>query len=140
MRFKTEDEIFRIINLFEAAILPNEEWRHAEHLLMAMFYSLNNDFDSALTKMRDGINKLNEFHGVVTTLERGYHETLTVFWVKTVYEHVETDRSKKILNLANEIIEKFDTNYPLRIYSRERLFSVEARFEFVEPDLENIRF
>lgn len=135
MRFKTEDEIFRIKNLFEAAILPSEEWRHAEHLLMAMFYSLENDFENALTKMRDGINKLNESHGVVTTPERGYHETLTVFWIKTVFDCVKTNANKNLIDLSNEIIEKFDTNYPLKFYSRKCLFSVEARFGFIEPDL-----
>ncbi len=135
MRFKTENEIFRIINLFEAALLPSEEWRHREHLTMAMFYSLNNNFENTLTKMRDGINKLNVFHGVVTTPERGYHETLTVFWVKTVFDCVKTNPNKNLIDLSNEIIEKFDTNYPLKFYSRERLFSVEARFGFIEADL-----
>lgn len=135
MRFNTEDEIFRIIDLFEATTLPSEEWRHAEHLIMAMHYALHNDFETALDKMRSGILKLNDFHGVVTTPERGYHETLTIFWIKTIFDYVKDNPEQGLVELANEIIERFGTNYPLKFYSKERLFSVEARFEFIEADL-----
>ncbi len=136
MRYKTETEITEIIKLFESAKLPHESWRHAEHLTMAMHYSLHHDFDEALNKMRSGILKLNDFHGVVTTNERGYHETLTVIWTRAVFDFVKANPKRNLVKLANEIIEKFDKDYPLRFYSRERLFSVEARFGFVEGDLQ----
>jgi uncharacterized FAD-dependent dehydrogenase len=135
MRYKTETEITEIINLFEAAKLPHETWRHAEHLTMAMHYAMHNNFDEALNKMRTGILKLNDFHGVVTTPERGYHETLTVIWTRAVYDFVMVNPNRNLLETANEIIETFDKDYPLKFYSREVLFSVEARFSFVEPDL-----
>jgi hypothetical protein len=135
MRYKTENEILEIINLFESAKLTHENWRHAEHLIMAMHYALHNDFDQTLNKMRNGILKLNDFHGVVTTNERGYHETLTVIWTRAVFDYVKANPNKHLLELANEIIETFDKNYPLKFYSRESLFSVEARYGFVEADL-----
>jgi hypothetical protein len=135
MRYKTENEILEIINLFESAKLTHENWRHAEHLIMAMHYALHNDFDQTLNKMRNGILKLNDFHGVVTTSERGYHETLTVIWTRAVFDYVKANKNKELVELANEIIETFDKNYPLKFYSRERLFSVEARYRFVEADL-----
>lgn len=135
MRYETEDEILTVIEEFEAATLPHEKWRHAEHLTMAMHYGLHNDFEEALNKMRSGILKLNNFHGVVTTNERGYHETLTVIWTRAVFDYVKANPKKDLVELGNEIIEKFDKNYPLKFYSRERLFSVEARFKFIESDL-----
>lgn len=135
MRYKNETEINEISSLFEAAKLPHENWRHAEHLTMAMHYALHNDFDESLNKMRSGILKLNDFHGVVTTNERGYHETLTVIWTRAVFDYVKANPNKSLLDTANEIIEKFDKDYPLEFYSRDRLFSVEARYRFVEPDL-----
>jgi hypothetical protein len=135
MRYKTETEINEVINLFEAAKLPREKWRHAEHLTMAMHYAIHNDFDESLNKMRSGILKLNDFHGVVTTPERGYHETLTVIWTRAVFDFVKANPNKNLVELANKIIERFDKNYPLKFYSRELLFSVEARFRFVEADL-----
>ncbi|NJM53256.1 MAG: hypothetical protein HC846_07600, partial [Blastocatellia bacterium] len=72
---------------------------------------------------------------VVTTTERGYHETLTVIWTRAVYEYVKANPNKDLVKLANEIIEKFDKDYPLKCYSREVLFSIEARYGFVEPDI-----
>jgi hypothetical protein len=135
MRYKTENEITEIINLFESAKLPHETWRHAEHLTLAMHYAMHHDFDEALKKMRSGILKLNDFHGVVTTPERGHHETLTVIWTRAVFDFVKANAKKTLLGTANEIIETFDKDYPLKFYSRERLFSVEARYGFIEPDL-----
>lgn len=138
MRYETEDEILSVIEEFEAGKLPHEKWRHAEHLTMAMHYALHNDFDEALNKMRSGILKLNEAHGVVTTNERGYHETLTVIWTRAVFDHVKANPNRGLVELANEIIEKFDKNYPLNFYSREVLFSVEARYGFVKPDIKQL--
>jgi hypothetical protein len=136
MRYKTENEITEIINLFEAAKLPHEKWRHAEHLTLAMHYAMHNNFDETLNKLRSGILKLNDFHGVVTTPERGYHETLTVIWTRAVFDFVMANPNGNLLETANKIIETFDKDYPLKFYSRERLFSVEARYGFVEGDLQ----
>jgi hypothetical protein len=135
MSYESEDEILSVVTAFEAATLPHDKWRHAEHLTMAMHYALHNDFDEALNKMRSGILKLNDFHGVVTTPERGYHETLTVVWTRAVFDYVKANPNKDLVLLANEIVEKFDKNYPLKFYSREKLFSVEARYGFIEPEL-----
>lgn len=134
MSYDTEDEILSVIEKFETATLPHENWRHADHLLMAMHYSLNNNFENALNKMRSGILRLNESHGVVTTNERGYHETLTVIWTRAVFDYVKANPIKDLVKLANEIISKFDKNYPLKFYSRERLFSIEARYNYIEPE------
>lgn len=138
MSYESEDEILSVVTAFESATLPHDKWRHAEHLLMAMHYALHNDFETALDKMRSGILKLNDFHGVVTTNERGYHETLTVIWTRAVFGYIKDNPNKDLVMLANEIIEKFDKKYPLRFYSHERLFSIEARYGFVEPDIKQL--
>jgi hypothetical protein len=138
MQYETESEIDEVVKLFESAKLPYEKWRHAEHLTMAMHYALHNDFETALDKMRIGILKLNDFHGVVTTPERGYHETLTIFWTRAVFDYVKFNKDKGLVTLANEIVEKFDKNYPLKFYSREKLFSIEARYGFVKPDIKQL--
>ncbi len=134
MRYKNESEMLEVIELFESATLPHDRWRHGEHLTVAMHYAMHNNFDEALNKMRSGILKLNDFHGVVTANERGYHETLTVIWARAVFDFVKANQGKPMLETANEIIEKFDKDYPLRFYSREVLFSVEARNNFIEAD------
>jgi hypothetical protein len=87
--------------------------------------------------MSDGIYWLNDTHGTPNTEASGYHETLTVFWLRTIAEFLETrSKNEGLACLANELlVECNDTKLPLSFYTRERLFSVEARMSYVEPNL-----
>jgi hypothetical protein len=135
MRYKTETEMLNIVKAFENCTISRDAWKHAEHLTVAMHYALNHDYTIAYDKMKSGIfNLLNAF-GIDLKVEMPYHETLTVFWLRTVFKFVEANRGKSSVEIANDIIEKFDKDYPLNFYSREVLFSVEARYGFVEADL-----
>ena len=135
MKYKTENEISKIVESFENGTISRENWRHAEHLTVALYYLSHHDFDTALSKMREGIFNLLKAFAVDLKKEMPYHETLTVFWMRTVSDFADSKNGAAILEKANELIEKFDKDYPLRFYSRERLFSNEARAEFVEADL-----
>jgi len=135
MIYQTEDEIFKIVRAFENGTIARSDWRHAEHLTVAFYYAFHYDFETALGKMRDGIfNLLNAF-GVDLSKEMPYHETLTVFWMKTVKEFLKSNIQFSILEICNRLVENFDKDYPLTFYSRELLFSEKARAFFVEADL-----
>src|SRR5689334_282807 len=86
MRFKEEKEIADLVRRFEDATISRDAWRHAEHLTVALHYLTLYDIDTATAKMRDGIFKLLGAFGVDLTKEMPYHETLTVFWMRTVAE------------------------------------------------------
>jgi hypothetical protein len=138
MIYKTDDKIRLLIESFESCTVTAKEWTHAAHLTAALWYSLHEpDFETATAKMRDGIFKLNATHGTPNTPERGYHETLTVFWMHTVADFLVNIKDKNSLTrLANELIETCsDSGLPLKFYSRDCLFSPAARAEYVEPDL-----
>lgn len=64
-----------------------------------------------------------------------YHETITIFWMRTVADFLASKNRAPLLDKANEVAEKFDKDYPLRFYSREHLFSRAARTRFVEADI-----
>ncbi len=85
--------------------------------------------------MRGGIFNLLKSFGVDLTKEMPYHETLTVLGMRTVKEFRKSKNGFSILGKANELVETFDKDYPLRFYSRATLFSEKARAEFVEADL-----
>ena len=138
MRYKSEKELTEIVEVFENCTFAREDWRHAEHLTVALFYLSNHDYATAYAKMRDGIFKLLKSFGVDLSKEMPYHETLTIFWMKTVDDFRKSKNGSSILEKSNELIEKFNKDYPLRFYSRETLFSEKARAEFVEADLETI--
>ncbi len=136
-KYKKEEDIDSLISKFEIATLERAEWRHAEHLVVALHYLTKFDVDAATAKMRDGIFKLlAESFGVDLSKEMPYHETLTVFWMRTVAEFNAARNGRSRLEKANELIMLYDKDYPLRFYRREYLFSDEARARFVEPDLE----
>jgi hypothetical protein len=139
MFFKTDEEVVELAKSFEERTLPKSEWTHAAHLVVGLYYCYHNPPGVAKNLMSDGIYWLNDAHGTPNTETSGYHETLTVFWLRTVANHLEkAGRDKGLAELANGLIAAVnDTRLPLKYYSRERLFSVAARMNYVEPDLED---
>lgn len=134
--YDSEEAILALIEQFEACSIPRDEWKHREHLVVALYYVSKFDLDAATKRMRRGILRLLE-HGFGVDLEKEmpYHETLTVFWMNAVHKFWSERREHPLPQIAGEMIANLDKDHPLRSYSRERLFSDEARKNFVEPDL-----
>ena len=139
MRYKNEEEIVAVVESFERGTISRENWRHAEHLTVALYYVSKHDYEKALAKMRGGIFNLLRAFEIDLTVEMPYHETLTVFWLRTVANFLDSKNNCSMIEVGNELIEKFDKDYPLRFYSRERLFSDKARAEFVEADIRSLK-
>jgi hypothetical protein len=137
-KYTSESEILNIIASFEDATIARGKWTHAEHLVVALYYLKDHDFEAACRKMKAGLMKLLiKGFKLDLTKEMPYHETLTMFWMRTVHRHMSDDDSGvSVLDQANALVAAYDKSYPLRFYSRERLFSDEARAAYIEPDLE----
>lgn len=139
MIYKNDGEIESLIERFENCTVTAKEWTHAAHLTAALWYCRNHDLETATAKMREGIFKLNAAHGTPNTPKRGYHETLTIIWMRVIAHFLSATETKSSLkDAANAVIEVFnDSAFPLKFYSRELLFSPPARAKYVEPDLVN---
>lgn len=137
MKYETENEILALVRSFENSTISRERWKHAEHLTVAFYYIKNSkSLIEATNKMRVGIFNLLESFGVDLAKEMPYHETMTRFWMKSVYDFAKAQNGYSIVETANSILENFgDKDLPLRFYSRELLFSDAARKDLVEPDL-----
>ena len=135
MRYASDSEIADVISAFEAATISRDDWKHAEHLTLALHYLNLYDLDAATEKMRSGIFNLLRAFEVDLAKEMPYHETMTIFWMRTVSAFNSANRDSTFLERANEVVDRFDKEYPLRFYSRELLFSDKARAEFVEADI-----
>ena len=133
--YHTENDIKSLVESFERGTISDADWRHAEHLTVALYYLTNHDFDTALEKMRDGIFNLLRAFKVDLTKEMPYHETLTVFWMRAVNDFRKSKNGASMPEICHELTAGFDKDYPLKFYSRELLFSERARAEFVEGDL-----
>ena len=138
MRYETEKEIEDVVRSFENATVSRDAWKHAEHLTLALHYLCHHDLETATEKMRNGIFKLLGAFGVDLTKEMPYHETMTVFWMRAVADFNASKNGDSLLDKANELVAGYDKDYPLKFYSREYLFSDEARAAFIEPDLKPI--
>lgn len=135
--FRTGEEMFALLRRFEDCTLPREEWTHAAHLTVALWHLLQFDWPETVARVRARIKRYNAAHGIVTTPTGGYHETLTLFWLRTVRAFLEAERNeaRALVHLANELAATHDRSLPFAHYTRERLFSPEARAGWVEPDL-----
>jgi hypothetical protein len=135
-KYKSESDVLELVRSFENATIPHDDWKHAEHLVVALYYLTVYDPGTAYDKMRSGILNLLE-HGFKVDLKREmpYHETITLFWMRVVADYNASKNGASLLEKANEVAYKWDKDYPLKFYSRELLFSDEARAGFVEADL-----
>ena len=120
------------------ALCRTPEWTHEAHLAATTYLLVKRpeiDLDSELPGL---IRRFNESVGGVNSDSEGYHETITRVFLHGVRLFLrEADRSEPLHELVNELLLSpiGRRDWPLRFYSRERLFSVEARRDFVEPDI-----
>lgn len=124
-----------LVTGFEAGTLPWAAWRHPQHLAVTAWYMRRDGFERTRTELPVRIRAFNAAHGVETTLERGYHETLTRFWLDQVQAYLQTAPADTRELLAGLDAALGDKNLPYTVYSRERLMSGEARTTYLAPDV-----
>ena len=136
--FATDADIEHVGERFLARSLPKEEWTHEAHLATTAWLLLRRpdiDVDKQLPRL---IRGYNESVGGVNDDTQGYHETITRTFLAGVRLFVsEAHISAPLHELVNELLlsPMGRRDWPFRFYSRDRLFSVEARRGFVVPDV-----
>jgi hypothetical protein len=136
--FKNDAEIVRIGEGLLARTLPRAEWTHEAHLATTT-YLLTRRPDVDIDRELPGlIRRYNESVGGVNSDSEGYHETITRVFLHGVRLFLsEADLDEPLHELVNELLlsPMGRRDWPLRFYSPERLFSVEARRNFVPTDI-----
>lgn len=137
MSYTSDAEVEHLVTEWRTHRLPRPEWTHAAHLTVAVWHLKHFTFESAEHRVREGIKAYNAAMGIPTTPTGGYHETVTLFYLKVIGDFLATLEPNLPLHAAaNAVIAAFgDRAYALRFYSKERLMSPEARTAWVEPDL-----
>ncbi|MEZ2317554.1 MAG: hypothetical protein ACBR15_00920 [Microcoleus sp.] len=146
--YRSPWEIDSLIHAFQECSLPRNQWNHEAHLTVALWYLFYDSETEAINAIRNGIKRYNSAHGIESTKDGGYHETLTLFWVRIVRQYLaDESRNRSIVHLANGLIDKYadslrdssaSRTLPFRYYTRDRLMSSEARNHWVEPDLKSL--
>ena len=118
--------------------LPKAEWTHEAHLGTCL-YILAERRDLVAERDLPGlISAYNLSLGGVNDDHNGYHETITQCFIAAVRAHLaERPAGEDLVTAVNALLlsPRGRRDYPLTLYSRERLFSVAARRGFVAPDL-----
>jgi hypothetical protein len=135
------EELETLVASFEACTLPRSEWTHRAHLSVALSYLTRHSPEEATRRIREAIQRYNRAHGIAAAPEGGYHETLTLFWIHVVREHISRSAPGEPIERIWRTLLEFagDKSLPFEHYTRERLFSAEARAGWVEPDLKPLR-
>ena len=138
-RFFTSDaEIAHIGEGLVACTLPRAEWTHEAHLAATTYLLLKRPDIDLDKELPDIIRRYNESVGGVNSDTEGYHETITRVFLHGVLLFLsEADPGEPVHELVNDLLlsPMGRRDWPLRFYSPARLFSVEARRDFVSPDL-----
>ena len=123
------DEAFA--RAFEHGTVTPAEFDHVAHVRVAWVYLHESaSVDEALDRMRAGIRRFAAAAGA----SQKYHETITVLWMRLLEEARAGGASGELADVLAAHPELADKDLPLQYYSRERLFSEEARAGWIEPD------
>jgi hypothetical protein len=136
--FDTIDRYEAFIRDFEACKLPRARWTHPAHLAVGFWYLWHYPPTEALRHTRENIRMHNEGVGTANTDSGGYHETITRGYLHGIADHrsrhAATPPIESLILLTSSPLAS--SEWLLKYYSRDRLFSVTARRGWVEPDLQ----
>ena len=140
IRFFADDRaVWHVGTVLVAHTLPRAEWTH--NALLAACVWMVQELPDGIFAERDlpgTIARFNVSVGGVNDDSQGYHETITQLYIAAVRVHLSrAHKDCALFEAVNGLLAStFGTrDWPLRLYSKDRLFSVEARRKFIEPDL-----
>ena len=121
-----------------ALSLPKAEWTHAAHFACTLWLMRRRPDVDLPARMPDIIRAYNVSVGGENTDTAGYHETITQASLRAARSVLNAHSPSQPLH---EVLDALmasglgDRDWMLAYWTRERLFSVEARRAWVEPDI-----
>jgi hypothetical protein len=134
--FADEAAVRRVGEGLLACTLPRADWTHEGHLAACLWLVRERPEIMLETELPAIIRAYNESVGGINDDTRGYHETLTQFYIAEVRAHHREHAALSLVDAVNALLAgaRGARDWPLRFYCSERLFSVEARRYHVAPD------
>ena len=133
----TEEDIDIFLAAFEDGTLPKERWTHAAHLLGGACYVYQLGAEAALNHMRICVPRYNIAVGGENTFDSGYHETVTIFWIKLLAAFLAEQQPVTRAEFAARAVAHFASPWDVygRYYSYNVIRNTEARAHWRAPDL-----
>ena len=143
IRFFADDAAVRRIGegLLDRS-LPKADWTHEAHLAACLWLLVERPDVVPERDLPRIIPAYNEAVGTANTDTSGYHETLTQLYARAIRDFAGKHPVGTLTERVNALLASpiGPRDWPFAFYSRERLFSLEARRAWIEPDLIAISF
>jgi hypothetical protein len=134
---ETETQIDEFLSAFEECRLPKERWTHAAHILTGACYVHVLGQAAAIDRMRVCVKRYNVAVGGKNTETSGYHETITIAWIKLLDRLRRESGAIGRADFARVAVERFEGDRQIfeRFYAFDLVQSAEARRRWVPPTL-----
>jgi hypothetical protein len=115
--------------------LPKASWTHRAHFAFALWVVTRRSDLDATRAVPEAIRRYNESTGVANTDTGGYHETITQASLRAARAFAH-ECGTPLYQTCNALMRSplGTSDWLLAYWSRERLFSVEARRSWVDAD------
>jgi hypothetical protein len=140
--FTSDDEIADIAHGVIDLTLPKPCWTHRAHFAAALWLLARRPDLDVPRAMPGLIRAYNEATGVANTDTEGYHETITQASLRAASSFLVAHPGLPLFAVCNALMESSfgKSDWPLAYWTKARLFSVEARRTWVEPDIRLLPF
>lgn len=120
-----------LVSAIEACTLPNQVFRHREHVRLSFVYLRRYGFDEARVRISAAIRA----YALHNRAPLKYHETITIAWLRIVHQAVsQVPDGASFEYMLKRFPGLLSKGTLMQYYSSELLGTEGARVSFVEPN------
>ena len=140
--FCSDDELEVIGRGLADRTLPKAKWTHSAHFAATLWWLRCRPEVDLASVMPGLIRAYNESIGGTNTDTSGYHETITQASIRAARAFLMDASARPLYEICNALLRSRlgEPGWLLEYWTRERLFSVEARRGWVDPDIRELPF
>ena len=97
----SEQEIERVVRGFETCHTKASEFKHKDHLVVAVWYVHNLGREAALNRIREGLLRFIAHHQVDP---KKYSEEVTRFWIERIAARLDELGNVSIVEKCNAVL------------------------------------
>ena len=141
-RFTSDEEVRALGEGLIARSVPKAQWTHAAHWATTLWMLTEKPEILPERDLPGLIRAYNESIGGANTDASGYHETITQASIRAARVFLMEAPAGPLYETCNALLRSRlgEPDWLMEYWTRERLFSVEARRAWVEPDIRGLPF
>jgi hypothetical protein len=140
--FTSDEEVAALGAGFLDLSLPKSSWTHAAHFATTLWLISRRPEVDPPRDLPHLIRRYNEATGGANTDTEGYHETITQASIRAARAFLAGNPNTRLFLVCNSLMSSTlgKPDWLLAYWTRNRLFSVQARKVWVEPDIQALPF